>query len=136
MFVYLKICPREIKPQFFIYPISSTGGKQSSSTMSNGEGVVQTNQPLSMKEKEKKSESYEQPINNDGRKCVFCACFLFFSPMEEDQKGKSVDITHKCRIAPAQSARCYTPPERFLLRTKASSWIDCFGSRDWLPDNF
>lgn len=47
MFAYLKIDPRDLKLQFFIYPISRNGGKQSNSKMSNSDGIVQTKPPFS-----------------------------------------------------------------------------------------
>jgi hypothetical protein len=66
-----------------IYPTSSTGGKQSSSKMSNSDGIVQTNQPFSLKRKKKKSKSYEQFINNGEREMrLLCLFSLFFSNLQ------------------------------------------------------
>ena len=147
MFVYLKIFPRDMKLRLFviIYPTSSTGGKQSSSKMSNSDGIAQTNQPFSLKRKKKKSESYEQSINNDEREMrLLCLFSLFFSPISNGRgpKGKkrghyaqmphgSCPISVLPQAAPAISAGLEYMPDASTL-TKALSCVDCFWLRYWL----
>lgn len=51
MTVYLKLLPG-YETAIFIYRIWSTGGKQSSGTMSKSDGIAQTNQQFSMAKSE------------------------------------------------------------------------------------
>lgn len=102
----------------FIYRISSTGGKQSSSKMSNSDGIMQTNQPFSLKRQKKKRESHEQSINNDEReKRLLCLFSLFFLQWKRTKREKASTLrTNAARLLPNQrdatgrpSDFCYTP---------------------------
>lgn len=80
--------------------------------MSNGDGIVQTNQPFSMKENKKKSESYEQPLIMMEENASFVPVFSFFLQWKRTKREKASTLrTNAASLLPNQRAATRRPSD-------------------------